>query len=240
MLDATTIATAGLSRTQLPAQSRPRAELLHLPAEQGAEETSRQICRQGRTRRGGEGRDARNWAALFNRKANQYRNDNPKLPTLGPWVLKTKPRPTVSCSRGTPITSASTPKAAFAYIDKVICAVADEAHSRQGGAGESMLQGLKLRYGTIPSEGRGEDGRASCPALEDRQRLQLRPYPNLSVADPVWHKLIGTCGPPRAFPRDQPARDQPGHLRRACSRGRQYGPLGKRALPAGIPSLCAI
>ena len=33
----------------------------------------------------------RNWAALHNRRDNQYKNDNPKLPTLQPWVLKTKP-----------------------------------------------------------------------------------------------------------------------------------------------------
>ena len=31
------------------------------------------------------------WAALFNRRGNQYRNDNPKLPTLDPWVLRVKP-----------------------------------------------------------------------------------------------------------------------------------------------------
>ena len=33
----------------------------------------------------------RNWAALHNRRDNQYKNDNPKLPTLQPWVLRTKP-----------------------------------------------------------------------------------------------------------------------------------------------------
>jgi peptide/nickel transport system substrate-binding protein len=31
------------------------------------------------------------WAALHNRKDNMYRNDNPELPTLEPWVLATKP-----------------------------------------------------------------------------------------------------------------------------------------------------
>jgi peptide/nickel transport system substrate-binding protein len=34
---------------------------------------------------------ARSWAQLFNRKNSPYKNDNPSLPTLGPWVLKTKP-----------------------------------------------------------------------------------------------------------------------------------------------------
>ena len=31
------------------------------------------------------------WAALHNRRDNQYRNDNPKLPTLDPWMLRDKP-----------------------------------------------------------------------------------------------------------------------------------------------------
>src|SRR5262249_29113603 len=32
-----------------------------------------------------------NWAALHNRLDNMYRNDNPDLPTLDPWMLTTKP-----------------------------------------------------------------------------------------------------------------------------------------------------
>ena len=32
-----------------------------------------------------------NWAALHNKLDNQYKNDNPDLPTLQPWVLRTKP-----------------------------------------------------------------------------------------------------------------------------------------------------
>src|SRR6185437_1027945 len=33
----------------------------------------------------------RNWAALHTKLSSQYRNDNPDLPTLDPWVLKTRP-----------------------------------------------------------------------------------------------------------------------------------------------------
>ena len=33
----------------------------------------------------------RNWTTLFNLKGQQYRNDNPDLPTLEPWMLVTKP-----------------------------------------------------------------------------------------------------------------------------------------------------
>ncbi len=33
----------------------------------------------------------RSWAALHNRMDTMYRNDNPDLPSLQPWVLKTKP-----------------------------------------------------------------------------------------------------------------------------------------------------
>ena len=33
----------------------------------------------------------RNWAALHNKIEAMYKNDNPDLPTLEPWVLKTRP-----------------------------------------------------------------------------------------------------------------------------------------------------
>ena len=33
----------------------------------------------------------RNWAALHNREDNMYQFDNPKLPTLQPWMNTTKP-----------------------------------------------------------------------------------------------------------------------------------------------------
>jgi ABC-type dipeptide transport system, periplasmic component len=90
---------------------------------------------------------ARNWAALFNRKANQYRNDNPKLPTLGPWVLKTKPPADRFVFERNPYYfRVDAQGRQLPYIDKVICAVADgKLIPAKAGAGESMLQGLKLR-----------------------------------------------------------------------------------------------
>ena len=90
---------------------------------------------------------ARNWAALFNRKANQYRNDNPKLPTLGPWVLKTKPPADRFVFERNPYYfRVDAQGRQLPYIDKVICAVADgKLIPGKAGAGESMLQGLKLR-----------------------------------------------------------------------------------------------
>src|SRR5205814_6582777 len=33
----------------------------------------------------------RNWAALHTKLDSMYRNDNPDLPSLEPWVLKTRP-----------------------------------------------------------------------------------------------------------------------------------------------------
>ena len=54
----------------------------------------------------------RNWAALHNRRDNQYKNDNPKLPTLQPWVLRTKPPAQRFIFERNPITIASTRTAA--------------------------------------------------------------------------------------------------------------------------------
>src|SRR5262249_43735641 len=90
----------------------------------------------------------RNWAQVFNRKANQYRNDDPKLPTLEPWVLTTKPPADRFVFRRNPYYFRVDPQGhQLPYIDRVICSIADsKLIPAKAGAGESMLQGLKLRF----------------------------------------------------------------------------------------------
>ncbi len=64
----------------------------------------------------------RNWAALLNRMDEQYRNDNPDLPTLEPWVLKTAAAVAALRVRAQPVLSTASTATGhqLPYIDRVV------------------------------------------------------------------------------------------------------------------------
>jgi peptide/nickel transport system substrate-binding protein len=135
----------------------------------------------------------RNWAALHNRMDTMYRNDNPNLPALEPWILKTKPPSDRFVFERNPyyyrIDEAGHQ---LPYIDRVIFSIADsKIIPAKTGAGESDLQARYLRF----------DNYTFLKASEQRNdfkvRLwrsgpgsQLALYPNLNVNDEVWHGLV--------------------------------------------------
>ena len=135
----------------------------------------------------------RNWAALHNRMDTMYRNDNPNLPSLEPWILKTKPPSDRFVFERNPyyyrIDEAGHQ---LPYIDRVIFSVADsKIIPAKTGAGESDLQARYLRF----------DNYTFLKASEQRNdfkvRLwrsgpgsQLALYPNLNVNDEIWHGLV--------------------------------------------------
>jgi len=136
---------------------------------------------------------ARNWAQVFNRKANQYRNDDPKLPTLEPWVLKTKPPADRFVFRRNPYYFRVDPQGhQLPYIDRVICSVADsKLIPAKTGAGESMLQGLKLRFADYTFLKEGEKkGSYRVLLWKSGSGSSMAFYPNLTAADPLWRSLI--------------------------------------------------
>ena len=137
--------------------------------------------------------DTRNWAALFNRKSNQYRNDDPKLPTVGPWVLKTKPPSDRFVFERNPyyfrVDSAGHQ---LPYIDKVVFQVADgKLIPAKTGAGESMLQAKDLKFAdyTFLKEGEKNGGyRVHLWKTGNGSSFTL--YPDLTTNDPVWRELM--------------------------------------------------
>ena len=120
------------------------------------------------------------WAQLFNRRNNPYQNDNPKLPTLEPWVLKTKPPADRFVFERNPYYYRVDPQGhQLPYIDKVVFVVADgKLIPAKAGAGESMLQAKDIRFADYTFLKEGEkSGGYRVRAVEDRQRLQLRALP---------------------------------------------------------------
>ncbi len=135
----------------------------------------------------------RNWAALHNRLDNQYKNDNPKLPTLQPWINRTKPPAQRFEFTRNPYYHRVDPAGRqLPYIDKVFIVV---AHHKiiplKTGAGESDLQarGLNFNNYTFLKQGeRKENQRVRLWRTAKGAKLAL--FPNLNINDPVWRKLV--------------------------------------------------
>jgi peptide/nickel transport system substrate-binding protein len=135
----------------------------------------------------------RNWAALHNKLDAMYRDDNPELPSLEPWILKTKPPSDRFIFERNPYYYRVDSKGQqLPYIDRVILSIADsKIIPAKTGAGESDLQARYLRF----------DNYTFLKASEQRNDFEVRLwrtgpgsqlalYPNLNVNDEVWRGLF--------------------------------------------------
>jgi peptide/nickel transport system substrate-binding protein len=135
----------------------------------------------------------RNWASLHTKLDSQYHNDNPKLPTLDPWVLKTKPpADRIVFERNPYYYRVDGAGHQLPYVDRVVYTIADsKIVPAKTGAGESDLQARYLRFDdyTFLKAGEG-DGGYKVRLWRTGPGSQLALYPNLNVNDPVWRKLV--------------------------------------------------
>ena len=133
------------------------------------------------------------WAALHNRQDNQYRNDNPDLPTLDPWILRTSPPSERFVFTRNPYYHRVDPQGRqLPYIDEVIMNVADgKIIPAKTGAGESDLQARYIRFDNYTFLKESEK-RVDQSVLLWRTAVgsQFTLYPNLNVNDPVWRALF--------------------------------------------------
>ncbi len=138
-------------------------------------------------------RKQRNWAALYNRVDNAYRNDNPDLPSLQPWVLETRPPADRFVFQRNPyyhrIDSAGRQ---LPYIDRVVMTIADsKIIPAKTGAGESDLQARYLRFDNYTFLKEAEERNGYAVRLwHTAPGSQLALYPNLNNNDPAWRSLF--------------------------------------------------
>lgn len=137
--------------------------------------------------------DERNWIALHFAKDRSYRNDNVVLPSLQPWVLKTKPPSERFIFVRNPYYHRIDQNGKqLPYIDKVALTVSNSqlVPARVAG-GEADLQGAYLGFGNY----------TFLKGAEQRSDYQVRRwlagkgsrvalYPNLNNSDPVWRELF--------------------------------------------------
>jgi peptide/nickel transport system substrate-binding protein len=134
-----------------------------------------------------------NWAALHNKKNAMYRDDNPELPTLDPWVLKTKPPALRYVFERNPYYfRVDTAGRQLPYIDTVILSLADgKIIPAKTAAGESDLQARYLSFDDYTFLRQSEDrSHFNVRLWRTGPGSQLALYPNLNVNDPVWRSLL--------------------------------------------------
>lgn len=135
----------------------------------------------------------RSWAALHNKMDTMYRNDNPDLPSLEPWILKTRPPSDRFVFEKNPYYyRVDEDGHQLPYINRVTLSIADsKIIPAKTGAGESDLQARYLRF----------DNYTFLKASEQRNDFNVRLwrtgpgsqialYPNLNANDEIWHSLI--------------------------------------------------
>ena len=136
---------------------------------------------------------ARNWAGLHHRKNHPYKNDNPELPVLQPWINSTKsPAERFVFVRNPYYHRADTQGHQLPYIDEVTINIASASLvAAKTAAGESDLQSRYIRLDNYTFLKQGESRNDFSVRLwRAGGGSQLAIYPNLNSNDPVWRKLV--------------------------------------------------
>lgn len=135
----------------------------------------------------------RNWAQLHNKIDNMYRNDNPDLPSLQPWVntsekngqryvLVRNPFFHRVDARGVQLPYADGVDAEIAAAGLVASKIT---------LGEADLQIRGLTFSDAPVLKKGEPGgNYSTYIWQNGAASEIALYPNLNYTDPVWQDLL--------------------------------------------------
>ena len=136
---------------------------------------------------------SRNWAGLHQKKDEQYRFDNPDLPTLEPW-LNTTPLPSMRfvLVRNPFFHRVDAAGRQLPYIDRVIVNISDDKLiPAKAGAGEVDLQARYLRFDNYTFLKQNEKRNDFRVLLWEKVLgSQIALYPNLNVEDPEWRRLM--------------------------------------------------
>jgi peptide/nickel transport system substrate-binding protein len=134
----------------------------------------------------------RNWASLHIKHDAMYKNDNPDLPSLEPWVLKTRPPADRFIFERNPYYYRVDKEGRqLPYIDQVIMAIADSRIiPAKTAAGETELQARYLSFDDYTFLRQSEErNRFSVRLWRTGSGSQFALYPNLNVSDPAWRAL---------------------------------------------------
>ncbi|MCM0019381.1 MAG: ABC transporter substrate-binding protein [Tagaea sp.] len=136
--------------------------------------------------------NARSWAQLFNRSDKLDRNDNPDLPTLDPWMVRTRaPSERFVFERNPFYHRVDEQGRQLPYIDRAILTVADgKILPAKTGAGEADLQARNINFSNYTFlRQAGKRNGFETLLWNPARGAHIALYPNLNANDPVWRGL---------------------------------------------------
>lgn len=138
-------------------------------------------------------RRQRNWAAFHNRSDDLYRNNNPELPTLQPWVVKNSPPSERFIFERNPFYHKVDAKGQqLPYVDRVLVNIAEsKLIPGKTATGEVDLQARYLRFDDYTLLKKNEekyDFNVRLWRIAKGAHLAL--FPNLTNVDPTWRALL--------------------------------------------------
>ncbi|MGB0853082.1 MAG: ABC transporter substrate-binding protein [Pikeienuella sp.] len=177
-----------------------------------------------------EKKKRKSWAALHNKIDNMYKFDNPKLPTLQPWVNTDKKNNTrYRLERNPFYHRIDKAGVQLPYIDTVEMTIAAggliPAKVNRGEA-DMQVRGLGFSDAAVLKRGEAEGGYKTY-LWSSGTGSDIALYPNQTVADPVWRELMRDVRFRRAL--------SLGISRKALNKSLYYG----MALEAGVAALPA-
>ena len=135
----------------------------------------------------------RNWVALHYALSRQYKNTNPDLPSLQPWVLATRPPAKRFLFKRNPyFHRVDTAGRQLPYIDEVKMNVTNsKLIPIKTGSGESDLQARGLNFSSITALKESEKQFGYSTSLwRTAKGARWALFPNLNTKDPMWRKLM--------------------------------------------------
>ena len=135
----------------------------------------------------------RNWAAVHTSRFRPYKNTNPDLPSLQPWVNTTAPpSQRYVFVRNPYYHRVDADGRQLPYIDRVVMnIVAGRLIPAKTGAGESDLQARHLTFNDYTFLKQSEKRNAKQVRLWETTRgAHVALYPNLNTEDPGWRVLL--------------------------------------------------
>ncbi|MHC8509865.1 MAG: ABC transporter substrate-binding protein [Rhodospirillales bacterium] len=135
----------------------------------------------------------RNWAALMLKYSRQYRNDNPEMPTLQPWVNTTAPPADRFIFKRNPYYHRVDGYGRqLPYIDEAAVTIASpKLIPAKAGAGEADLQARSIAFSdyTFLKEG-AERNNFDVRLWRSAKASHMALYPNLNAKDETWRALF--------------------------------------------------
>jgi peptide/nickel transport system substrate-binding protein len=135
----------------------------------------------------------RNWVAVHYDRFKPYRNTNPDLPTLQPWINTTsQPSPRFVFVRNPYFHRVDGEGRQLPYIDRVVMIVVDpKLIPIKVGSGDSDLQARGLSFNDYAFVKQSEERVHNRVLLWDTTKgANIALYPNLNVTDPVWRSVL--------------------------------------------------